>query len=138
MKHARLSASAAERWLHCYGSVDAIAALPESPPSPAAAEGTKAHDIAAKLLVNGWHAKSVPEDMHDGIALYFDECKRLTLEKRWVELDLTPALSEWDSDLGGTADFATYSPTKKLLRVVDFKYGAGMFVSAEDNMELNV
>ena len=138
MNHARLSASAAERWLHCFGSVNAIAALLEGPPSPAAAEGTLAHDIAAKLLTEGWNASLVPEDMHDGIAFYFDTCKEKTLEKRWVELDLTPALSEWDSDLGGTADFATYSPTKKLLRVMDFKYGAGMFVSADDNKQLKV
>ena len=154
MNHARLSASAAERWLHCYGSVNAIEALPPAPPSPAAAEGTLAHDIAATWMITrispvyrgifgktytvDGHAFVFDEVMLDGVQFYVDTCEKLALEKRWVELDLTPALSEWDSDFGGTADFVTYSPIKKLLRVVDFKYGQGMFVSADDNKQLKV
>jgi hypothetical protein len=154
MKHARLSASAAERWLRCFGSVAAIEKLPEAPSSPAAAEGTLAHDIAAAWMttritpvyggmfgktytVDG-HAFVFDEEMLDGVQFYVDTCERLVLDKRWIELSLTPALSEWDSDLGGTADFVTYSPTKKLLRVVDFKYGQGLFVSADDNKQLKV
>ena len=124
--------------MNCYGSVDAIEALPSAPTSPEAAEGMLAHDIAAQCLVQGAVAVQIPEGMEEGVGLYLETCKNLTLEKRWVELDLTPALREWDSDLGGTADFATYSPKKKLLRVVDFKYGAGMFVSADDNKQLKV
>ena len=134
--HARLSASAAERWMNCYGSVAAIEKLPEAPSSPAAAEGTKAHDIAADCLTGG--TPTIPDDMAEGIQLYLDTCARLKLDQRWIELPLTDALSEWDSDLGGTADFVTYSPTKKLLRVVDFKFGAGLFVSADDNKQLKV
>ena len=124
--------------MNCYGSVDAIEALPSAPTSPEATEGMLAHDIAAQCLVQGAVAVQIPEGMEEGVGLYLETCKNLTLEKRWVELDLTPALREWDSDLGGTADFATYSPKKKLLRVVDFKYGAGMFVSADDNKQLKV
>ena len=139
MKHARLSASSAERWLHCFGSVAAIEALPPQPSSPAAAEGTLAHDIAAAALTSSiLQMPTTDAEMAEGIMFYLETCHKLTLEKRWVELNLTPALSEWDSDLGGTADFVTYSPAKKLLRVVDFKYGQGMFVSADDNKQLKV
>ena len=118
MKRARLSASAAERWLHCFGSVNAIEALPPAPPSPAATEGTLAHDIAATWMITrispvcqgmfgktytvDGHAFVFDEGMLDGVQFYVDTCEKLALEKRWVELDLTPALSEWDSDFGGT------------------------------------
>jgi hypothetical protein len=122
--------------MHCFGSVAAIEKLPKGLSSPAAAEGTLAHDIAAKRLTGTFVV--TPEDMYEGVQLYLDTCRDLTLGQRWVELDLTPALKAWDSDLGGTADFVTYSPDKRLLRVVDFKYGAGVFVSADDNRQLKV
>ena len=139
IKHARLSASAAERWMHCFGSVNAIEALPPAPSSHAAEEGTVAHNIAAAALVSGILQMPIADDeMAAGITLYLEECQRLTLERRWVELSLTDALSQWDSDLGGTADFVTYCPKRKLLRVVDFKYGRGVFVSADDNKQLKV
>ena len=146
--HARLSASAAERWVNCPGSVALAETLPQPPTSFAAAQGTFAHDIAAHCLtglplpVVGYtgvvegHTVECDQDMLDGVQLYLDACQRLTLAGRWVELSLTDALQKWDADLGGTADYATYSATKKLLRVVDFKYGAGVFVSADDNKQL--
>jgi len=84
------------------------------------------------------HAVVYDQEMVDGVNLYLDTCNKLTLEKRWVELRLTDALRNWHKDLGGTADYVTYSPAKKLLRVVDFKYGAGTFVSADDNKQLKV
>lgn len=152
MKHARLSASAAERWMNCAGSVKLAAEQPAPPTSFEAAQGTFAHDIAAECLTTGvrpndslgvpgaveGHGIVCDQDMVDGVTLYVETCAKLCLEKRWIELSLTDALKEWDDDLGGTADFATYSPAKRLLRVVDFKYGAGMFVSADDNKQLKV
>ena len=146
MKHARLTASAAERWMNCAGSVALSEQTPPPPTSFPAAQGTFAHDIAAECLIMDvdavtdlgrstkieGHAIECDQEMVEGVQLYLDTCRRLTLEKRWIELSLTDALIQWDDDLGGTADFATYSPTRKLLRVMDFKYGAGVFVSADD------
>lgn len=137
-QHARLSASAAERWMNCPGSVDLAAQQPEGPSSPAAAEGTLAHDIAARALKQGVAVVQIPEDMEEGVSLYLATCHRLKLEQSQVELNLTPELSAWDPDLGGTADYVTYSPARKLLRVIDFKYGAGVFVSVDDNKQLKV
>lgn len=45
-KHAYLSASSAERWIHCPGSARVATLFPESR-SPVADEGTLAHELAA-------------------------------------------------------------------------------------------
>jgi len=145
--HARLSASAAERWMNCPGSVKLAEGTPGTT-SFAAAQGTYAHSLGAvrldpamwlgkKVVIDG-HEIECDQEMVDGVQLYLDTIAELQLDQSWVELSVTEALRKWDIDLGGTADYATYSPTRKLLRVVDFKYGAGTFVDADDNKQLKV
>ena len=140
--------------MNCAGSVDLAAKQPEGATSFAAAEGTFAHDIAAThirsngvmaakdcLGVTGTvygHAIICDQDMVDGVQLYLDTIAGLKLDVLHVELNITPALQQWDRDAGGTADYVTYSLPRKLLRVFDFKYGAGMFVSADDNKQLKI
>jgi hypothetical protein len=48
--HALCSASGAERWLNCPGSVGLSLTVPEEPSSSAALEGTRAHELAEKIL----------------------------------------------------------------------------------------
>src|SRR3954453_21847034 len=48
--HAICSASSAERWLNCPGSVFMSQGLPEQPPGAAALEGTRGHELAEKIL----------------------------------------------------------------------------------------
>src|SRR3990167_5635746 len=152
-EHARCSASSAERWMHCAGSVELAKQHPQ-PTSFAAAQGTDAHAIAArcvspaydmeptawlgyKSLIEG-HELECDTEMVEVVQLYVDTINGLKLDMAWVEMSLTPALQKWHGDLGGIADFVTYSPQKRLLRVVDFKYGAGVFVDADDNKQLKV
>lgn len=54
--HALCSASGAERWLNCPGSVGLSEELPPEPSSPAASEGTRAHELAERIL-RDWEAK---------------------------------------------------------------------------------
>lgn len=49
-KHSLCSASGAERWLNCPGSVGLSLQVPEEPSSPAAQEGTRAHELAEKIM----------------------------------------------------------------------------------------
>ena len=49
-KHARLSASRAERFMTCPGSVRMEALVPEPPPGEAAAIGTAIHELSERLL----------------------------------------------------------------------------------------
>jgi hypothetical protein len=150
--HARLAASSAERWMNCAGSVNLAAKHPPAPTPFVAAEGTYAHHIAAdclrrglvcvpeeyvgsKAIVEG-HTVTCDEEMVDGVGLYLFTAQDIRLDKEWVELSLHKALKSLDPDMGGTADYVTYSPKLRLLRTVDFKYGAGVFVSADDNKQL--
>lgn len=148
-KHARLSASAAHRWLNCPGSVRLAEGKPRTTPY-AAAEGTFAHTLAGdayamaghyaesynrKTVVDGHTVQCNPE-MVAAVNSYYDVMVGLHLQQSWLEMPLREALSWWDEDLGGTADFVSYSKNQKLLRVMDFKYGAGVFVPVENNVQL--
>jgi hypothetical protein len=154
-EHARCSASAAERWMNCAGSLNLAVGKPNIP-SAAAAEGTFAHflgtrgieqmiaDPAAEVNAAKWKGeKAVVEgfpiecdqEMVEGVQLYLDTVREIRLTHQWAEMPLHAALRAWDQDLGGTADYVTYDPVKKWLRVADFKYGAGVFVDVDNNKQ---
>src|SRR5690606_24505588 len=151
MAHARLSASSAHRWFLCPGSVNLAAPLPNTS-SFGAAEGTLAHDIAARCLTTGvgpqsclgreaerdGHKVVCDQEMVDGVQFYLDAINEdfRDGDQVFVEVDLTRALQKIDPDLGGTADYVRWRPKTKCLRVFDFKYGAGHLVTAEGNKQL--
>ena len=149
--HARLSASSAHRWLVCPPSVG----FKGGKASIHAATGTYAHSIAAKCLndpslsasdfflkretVDGFEVECDLE-MVDAINIYLDEIAA-DLKKGdvcWTEMPLLQALSKIDPDLGGTADYVRYRPATQHLLVMDFKYGAGVYVDADDNDQLKL
>lgn len=126
----------------------------ESKSSEHSAQGTFAHDIAAKCFeqnmpssdflmhkakVDGFDVEC-DQEMVDGIELYLDAIRDDLKDGdfHWVEMPLLEALQTIDPDLGGTADFVRYRPSTKSLRVVDFKYGAGVYVEVEDNTQAKV
>lgn len=149
--HARLSASAAHRWLKCPPSVNAKG----GGSSIHAATGTFAHDIAARCLndpsisasdfflkkekVDGFEVECDLE-MVDAVNLYLDEIAADLQpgDLTWVEMPLLQALSRIDPDLGGTADYVRYRPATRQLLVMDFKYGSGVYVEADDNDQLKL
>lgn len=135
--HARLSASAAHRWIPCPGSVTLSAAVPVPKSSPHADEGTLAHDLAAGLLLH--KTVGFPNDeMREHVQTYVDFCRAESTPDSTVlvEMSLTGGLQHVHPDLGGTADFVRYCPTRKDLLVADFKYGRGVFVEVENNPQL--
>lgn len=151
-QHARLSASSAHRWMLCPGSVRESEGVPDKS-SREACYGTFAHEIAAAALNNVqkpevWlgkkriyddtHEIECDQEMVDGVKFYVSEIddELVIGDKWWVEQDLTPALSKLDPDFGGTADFVRYRKSRKHLRVVDLKMGAGVVVEVENNRQL--
>ena len=151
--HARLSASAAHRWMNCPGSVKLSEGLP-NPPSIHSATGTCAHSIAAeclekpaapvdflgeKFMVDGFEVVC-DQEMVDAINLYLSEIESDAQpgDESWVEMPLLEPLAKIDPDFGGTADYVRYRPAKNHLRVMDFKYGKGTYVKVEDNEQLMI
>ncbi len=146
-KHARLSASSAYRWMACPGSVRESAGMPNRT-SYAAAEGTMAHVIAADILNHGTDGKEYlgtefsvdghnvtpSQEMLDAVRVYTDEVMK---EEGGIniEYDLTPWLSDLDPDFGGTADCIVHNGLDRVLKVFDYKHGAGVMVQAEDNIQ---
>jgi hypothetical protein len=135
--------------MRCAGSPRLTAGI-KSRGSQNAAEGTFAHEIAAVALKGvqppeRWLGKRriiddefevmCTEEMIAAVKTYVDDIddEMLPMDDHWVEVDLTKALQKLHPDLGGTADFVRYRPSKKHLRVRDFKYGAGVLVDVEEN-----
>lgn len=115
-----------------------------------AAEGTRAHTLASKLLERYFFNKHrMPNDivieskeMMAAVQIYVDFVKSQAIESG-ADLKLGHILIEHRFDLSaiypglfGTADAVIYWPHKKKLTVIDYKHGAGIAVEVEDNLQL--
>jgi len=152
--HALLGGSSASRWVNCPGSVFFLKNMPPEPSSPAAREGTKAHEIAEIVLedflshkINGTdpdiraHLTGTNELMLEAAQGYKDAVwekilggsitgKVYGMEESFV-LDTS-------LDMSGIVDFwAIYIDDrgKRVACVVDFKYGYYP-VPVDKNMQL--
>jgi hypothetical protein len=137
--------------MNCPGSVAAEAEMPPEVrrETGAAAEGTAAHELAEwclrnfsspafypKTHINGFE---ITDEMRDGVGLYVQTVREvfgvahrsLEIESRVSLEDLNPPV-----EMYGTADAVIYDAESKRLTVIDLKYGAGHYVSAENNPQL--
>lgn len=149
--HALLSASSAHRWLECPPSVQLTASLPDTA-GEAAAEGTLAHRIVEErldsIIEKGiWPKKSsaklrmderyrpVMEEHADTMVGYvmdlFDQYSDAVLMSE-QRLDF----SRWVPDGFGTGDALVIADG--VIHVIDYKYGKGVPVYAEDNPQLRL
>lgn len=149
--HALLSASSAHRWLECPPSVQLTASLPDTA-GEAAAEGTLAHRIVEErldsIIEKGiWPKKSsaklrmderyrpVMEEHADTMVGYvmdlFDKYSDAVLMSE-QRLDF----SRWVPDGFGTGDALVIADG--VIHVIDYKYGKGVPVYAEDNPQLRL
>lgn len=152
--HALLSASGAHRWLVCTPSARLEEQLPDTS-SDAAHEGTVAHALCETLLRKALHnePKTKPAykkavDRIKADPLYQQEMDRCAEE--YVDQVLSSSLqfdSEPVSYVEKTVDFSPWVPEGfgtadciliggDTLHLIDFKYGKGVPVSAEDNPQL--
>lgn len=155
MAHAILSASGASRWMACTPSARLEEQFPDST-SEYAKEGTLAHELC-ELKVR----KNLIEPMHT--RTYNSKLKKLKEHELWQdEMDkhtdtyleyiqglvhsynCTPAVmvekkvdfSSYVPDGFGTADCIIIA--EGALHVIDFKYGKGVAVSAENNPQMKL
>lgn len=150
--HALYAASAAKRWMNCPASVKRIDALPveqKFTTSVAADEGTLAHELMEKCLLQNKDAHHFAHELNDDedfTAKYSEEMrehvqgfvdfvrsKRTVGSELWVERrvnlpDVHP------TQAFGTVDVAIIEPFGDI-HIIDFKYGKSR-VSAEMNEQL--
>jgi CRISPR/Cas system-associated exonuclease Cas4 (RecB family) len=152
-EHARLSASGAKRWMACPRSVALEETIPERE-SPFALEGTKAHEMAEaylRLALNEWdeHAvnlrvKELEPDMEmiDHAKDYAAYCHDLFEEEQIQDQGAYPIVEsrlvfdDWVPGGFGTGDFSIVG--NKRITIVDYKYGKGVKVDAEDNPQMRL
>ena len=131
-EHARLSPSAAKRWLRCTGSVDLAAKMPDRT-TKAAEQGTIAHEAFASLIMR---------DTAPHKSLKCSEMKAAVRKAYVKALSFEPIFAvehrvEVTDDCWGTADVIHWDARDRTLRITDLKYGM-MSVEAEGNPQLQV
>lgn len=129
MSHAKLSPSAAERWMTCPGSVVLSEGMPDKS-SPFAEEGTCAHELAEKILMGSMTIGD--SEMMAHVSIYVDHVMnlggQLHIEQRVKVNDV----------VYGTADAVVWLDNEKHLHVCDLKYGAGVAVEVVGNLQLKI
>jgi hypothetical protein len=138
-KHYKFSPSSAKRWLACPGSLNHEG---DNRETSYAAEGTRAHSLAANLLgfrlgqCDGYALSQScdwPGEMSAAAQIFADYCAPIAELADCYAIEQTME-SPVDPERGGTADF--WAKLGDVCTVVDFKYGAGLPVAAERNEQL--
>lgn len=158
--HALLGPSGAERWMKCTPSARLTEKLPKTE-SDYAKEGTLAHDLAtAKLLLRLKritqlaYEKEVTrvsaavflmgldlKEMHSGTDAFVDYVigayqNRLKEGYARIVIEVRIDYAEWVPEGFGYVDVAVIH--SKGIDVIDFKYGKGVKVDAELNLQLGI
>lgn len=154
--HARLSASAADRWIHCPGSITLTEELHlPNTGSAYADEGTMAHSVAEwkltnarkgpkyKKAVKAWEeSEHWSGEMDEATDFYADEVQAVYI--RLLQEDAATVLmveqrvdlGEWIPGGFGTSDAVIIGAGE--IHVCDLKYGKGVRVEAEENPQLRL
>ena len=147
-KHAILSASGAYRWMNCTPSARLELEFDDSS-GEAAAEGTAAHALSEHKLRKALKMESKrPVSLYDSKEMenYTDGYVDFVLEviEQVVQVCSDPLIlieqrldfSKYVPDGFGTGDCIIIAD--KILNIIDFKYGQGVLVSAEDNPQMKL
>ena len=147
-KHALLSASSSDRWIHCPPSAR-LSETYEDKGSDYAAEGTDAHSLCEYKLKKALgmeaddpteHLSWFNQEMDDhatGYAAYVleqVEAAKETCSDPVVLIEQRVDFSRWVEEGFGTADCIVIADGT--LQIIDFKYGLGVLVSAEENPQM--
>ena len=157
-KHAKLSPSAAHRWMSCTAA-PTLEARYEDQSSVYAAEGTEAHRLAelcarraTGLMTEAKYKKAV-KDFEAGAEFYNQEMLEAAedygayIKEVYLKvLDTCPDpvvafeerldLTEWIPEGFGTADCIIIAEPD--MYVIDFKYGKGVAVEAQGNPQMEI
>lgn len=142
--HAVLSASSSARWLKCPPSAVAATMYPNTG-TEFTREGTLAHEVAEWVASGDSKKKNLPKGQDDGVTAEMLDCARaysdyihelITDNNAVVLLEQRLDFSPWVPDGFGTGDCIIIQGNR--LDVVDYKYGQGVAVSAENNSQMRL
>lgn len=149
-EHAVLSASSANRWLHCPPSVRLSEGYIDKA-SVFAMEGTSAHELCEYKLRSALGMKA--ENPTENLDFYNTEMEECAEGYATYILELVEKAKETCSDpvvmVEQRVDFSRYVPegfgtadciiiADKILNIVDYKHGKGVEVSAENNPQMKL
>lgn len=139
MAHATLSPSAAHRWMNCPGSVWLCKDIPNET-SVYAEEGTRAHAKAEEIIKNMIRGESAPTVIEGfpELGVYIRYAKQLMEDgyDLFVETRVPLRGITGEEDAHGTSDLVAVKGND--IKIVDLKWGAGVPVSAEENIQLMI
>ena len=157
--HSVIGFSGAERYLMCPGSIRVSRGI-KSVDSEYAAQGTAAHALAEHCLrtalapaefLGQWidsenticlnqpnteGAYRIDADMVAAVEMYQEYVFAQMVEGDRLYVEVRFHLPDIHDDLFGTADAVIYSPSRRLLIIIDFKYGAGVPVEVVESVQL--
>jgi hypothetical protein len=142
--HALLSASSSHRWLECPPSAIAAEAYPAQD-TEFTREGTLAHEVAEWIASGRSKNENLAKGQDDGITAEMIDCARgyadyiqeqIRGDQKLILLEQKVDFSEWVPDGFGTADCIIIQG--EVMDVIDYKYGKGVAVSAEDNPQMKL
>lgn len=145
--HSRLAPSAAARWTACTASVafiaeqKALGRIPEESDSKWSREGTMAHEVAEAILSGDMTKmpENATEEMIGHAHAFAAYCRSHIDDEPVLEKDVPLWYAPGDK---GHVDVSGNQKLKKpddwRLHVIDYKYGAGVVVNAEENMQMAV
>ena len=147
-RHAYRSASASHRWLSCPPSAKLCADVNDEA-SPYAKQGTDAHELCEYKVLHalGEDVKDPTEnldyfdtEMEESTDEYcnyvleqYEKAKQLCKDPK-VLVEQRLDFSKWVPDGFGTGDCLIIAD--KVLQIIDFKYGLGILVEAENNPQM--
>lgn len=135
-KHARLSASRADRFMSCPGSYRLEEQMPKEEAGEAAAIGTAIHELSEQILKGQLVNPSDHVDTHYAMAMEYAKFVHNLVKnprKRMIEVNVDNGLKSLHPALGGTADAVLVDGNH--LHVIDLKTGR-VLVEAENNKQL--
>ena len=146
--HAVLSASGSHRWLNCMPSARLELEF-ENTSSEAAREGTAAHALCEHKLKRALHMRSRrpvsdydSDEMEECTDAYAEfvmeqyEAAKQVCDDPVVLIEQRLDFSCYVPDGFGTGDCLIISDDR--LHIIDFKYGMGVLVEAEDNPQMKL
>lgn len=156
--HSKFSASAADRWMVCAGSIQLSKGKPDKT-SQYAAEGTAAHTLAAwclsesedvsyaagfigRVIEADGFSFTVDAEMAGYVQTYVDQVMEYAKD---ADMRLTEVQVNYSEHLGvdrddgfGTSDTIIVKTAQRLLSVHDLKFGRGDEVDAVDNRQMRL